>query len=177
MSLSSLANILKPTTWLSKSYLPRAWLISFNVSHVKDFLRLTLLAKPTFLPGSQWKMLSEVEKRPFIDEAKRIRCQHQTDHPEYKYRPRRRSKTSLVRHSHTLYNPLSFMFQTPPSMPSLTSTNPGSNELCKLLSEDRRRRTPSFIYIHWNSELFFRTSTTWLHCSHSRWWSYNTATK
>ena len=36
------------------------------------------------LTGSQWKMLTEPEKRPFIDEAKRIRAQHLLDHPDYK---------------------------------------------------------------------------------------------
>merc|ERR1712223_642573 len=32
--------------------------------------------------GSEWKLLSETDKRPFIDEAKRIRAKHMTDHPD-----------------------------------------------------------------------------------------------
>lgn len=60
--------------------------LSFNTTLNKV---LTLIS-PT---GAEWKLLTEDEKRPFIDEAKRIRAMHMKEHPDYKYRPRRKPKT------------------------------------------------------------------------------------
>ncbi|XP_075873351.1 transcription factor SOX-11b [Nelusetta ayraudi] len=43
--------------------------------------------------GKRWKMLAEPEKVPFIREAERLRLQHMADYPDYKYRPKKRSRT------------------------------------------------------------------------------------
>ncbi|KAF7647932.1 hypothetical protein LDENG_00164340 [Lucifuga dentata] len=43
--------------------------------------------------GRLWRLLSETEKRPFIEEAEKLRLQHKKDYPDYKYQPRRRKST------------------------------------------------------------------------------------
>ncbi|XP_049831335.1 transcription factor Sox-11-A-like [Schistocerca gregaria] len=41
--------------------------------------------------GRRWKMLSEEERQPFIDEAERLRQLHMKEYPDYKYRPRKKA--------------------------------------------------------------------------------------
>lgn len=40
--------------------------------------------------GVRWKALTEEEKKPYIDEAERLRKLHSQEYPDYKYRPKKK---------------------------------------------------------------------------------------
>lgn len=83
--------------------------------------------------GAEWKLLSEIDKRPFIDEAKRLRAVHMKEHPDYKYRPRRKTKTLMKKDKpYTLANGLGPL--TPD--PSRSSSGPATAAAALSVSRD-----------------------------------------
>ncbi|KAI6242408.1 HMG box domain-containing protein [Aphelenchoides fujianensis] len=42
--------------------------------------------------GAEWRQLSDEQKRPFLEEAERLRQLHMQEYPDYKYRPRKKPK-------------------------------------------------------------------------------------
>ena len=45
--------------------------------------------------GRRWKLLTEAERQPYIEEAERLRILHMQEYPDYKYRPRKKAKAPL----------------------------------------------------------------------------------
>lgn len=43
--------------------------------------------------GRQWRLLSETDRRPFVEEAERLRVLHSQEYPDYKYRPKKRQRS------------------------------------------------------------------------------------
>ncbi|XP_077547218.1 uncharacterized protein LOC144159531 [Haemaphysalis longicornis] len=46
--------------------------------------------------GMRWKMLSDLERKPYIEEAERLRLLHMQEYPDYKYRPRKKVKAAAA---------------------------------------------------------------------------------
>lgn len=55
--------------------------------------------------GEEWKTLTPEEKEPFIAEAKRLQAVHIQEHPDYKYKPKRRKPRALKKDQVAMYSP------------------------------------------------------------------------
>jgi transcription factor SOX4/11/12 (SOX group C) len=53
--------------------------------------------------GARWKRLTENERRPFIDEAERLKMLHLREYPDYKYKPRKRLKKGLLTNNSSIH--------------------------------------------------------------------------
>lgn len=49
--------------------------------------------------GSEWRKLTEDEKQKFFAQAKLLSELHMIEHPDYKYRPKRRTKKKYLKHN------------------------------------------------------------------------------
>jgi len=45
--------------------------------------------------GQRWKMLSEEQRKPYKEEAQKLKILHQKEYPNYKYRPKKKTKQAL----------------------------------------------------------------------------------
>jgi len=100
--------------------------------------------------GRRWKLLSEEERQPYIEEAERLRILHQKEYPDYKYKPRKKPKS--VSSSGTTSSS-SASSPSPSSSPQAFSPIIKSENLVKSLNEksrtlkkirpDKRSRVPA----------------------------------
>lgn len=69
--------------------------------------------------GTQWKALSDEEKRPYIEEAKKLREAHMKKHPNYKYKPKRKKQQPIRRFPDIGHPYAGAFYQRPNSLPHL----------------------------------------------------------
>ncbi|KOC68739.1 Transcription factor Sox-9-B, partial [Habropoda laboriosa] len=89
--------------------------------------------------GKLWRILSDGEKQPFVEEAERLRNAHKKQHPHYKYQPRRRKPKSeeqmgIVMHRTTLSSPGTSLDSTPrlyPERPTYHESKTSSYDLSR----------------------------------------------
>lgn len=95
--------------------------------------------------GAEWKALSDGDKRPYIEEAKKIREMHMVEFPDYRYRPRRKPKNPFksgrmtAGSAYSLTSPLD-------SQPGCSSSNPINQDTpqpVQILQQPARHMQPA----------------------------------
>ena len=73
--------------------------------------------------GARWKQLDKEGRKPFVDEAERLRLLHLKEYPDYKYRPRKKAKKSDSDVSMHSVNGNGMISPGLPQIQSLTNSN------------------------------------------------------
>ncbi|CAF1049427.1 unnamed protein product [Didymodactylos carnosus] len=84
--------------------------------------------------GKLWKTLPPEQRKPFVEEAERIREQHKKDYPDYKYQPKRKVKDSSKVTSLSRYHPYSSITLSSSINDSLQSTSSPNSSIHSNLS-------------------------------------------
>lgn len=83
--------------------------------------------------GELWRMLNEDERKPFIEEADRLRREHKREHPTYKFQPQRRKRGNKRAETEVNFRPgATFLNKT-----AMDSSNPNVSE--KLFEKSTRQ--------------------------------------
>ena len=86
--------------------------------------------------GKRWKMLTEEERAPFVQEAERLRLLHMQEYPDYKYRPRKKSKLQR------LFNPYDILVTKGDEDQSNTSPLPNDKKDISNINEINANEAP-----------------------------------
>lgn len=69
--------------------------------------------------GEMWKAMTEEKKQPFRDEAQKLKEKLMKEHPDYKYRPRRRKELKHIQNPGSLFAPPTHPIESYPSQSGL----------------------------------------------------------
>ena len=101
--------------------------------------------------GKRWKLLTEEQRLPYVQEAERLRQLHMQEYPDYKYRPRKKTKpaSNLNSHHHNSKHSI-----------SSTSSSSESPSLVSIKSVERGRISKAKERHHTNCNILTNNKTT-----------------